>query len=149
MEREISMHAEVHDHVVGLLKWLLSPEVLSQIGLYFGVGASIIGFATRVFKKLWAKLEAKQNEEIEAIKNSITALAISFEEMRKTQELDFLRLQIITGIHSGRLSNNEILHMYDTYSQKGGNSYVSRIVNDYVDENNIKEEGKRNARKRD
>lgn len=142
------MHAEVHDHVVGLLKWLLSPEVLSQIGLYFGVGASIIGFATRVFKKLWSKLEAKQNEEIEAIKNSITALAISFEEMRKTQELDFLRLQIITGIHSGRLSNNEVLHMYDTYSQKGGNSYVSRIVNDYVDENNIKEEGKRNARKR-
>ena len=142
------MPAEVHDHIVGLLKWLLSPEVLSQIGLYFGVGASIIGFATRVFKKLWAKLEAKQNEEIESIKNSITALAISFEEMRKTQELDFLRLQIITGIHSGRLSNNEILHMYDTYSQKGGNSYVSRIVNDYVDENNIKEEGKRNARKR-
>lgn len=142
------MHAEVHDHVVGLLKWLLSPEVLSQIGLYFGVGASIIGFATRVFKKLWAKLEAKQNEEIEAIKNSITALTISFEEMRKTQELDFLRLQIITGIYSGRLSNNEVLHMYDTYSQKGGNSYVSRIVNDYVDENNIKEEGKRNARKR-
>lgn len=142
------MHAEVHDHVVGLLKWLLSSEVLSQIGLYFGVGASIIGFATRVFKKLWAKLEAKQNEEIKEIKNSITALAISFEEMRKTQELDFLRLQIITGIHSGRLSNNEILHMYDTYSQKGGNSYVSRIVNNYVDENNIKEEGKRNARKR-
>ena len=101
-----------------------------------------------MFKKLWAKLEAKQNEEIEAIKNSITALAISFEEMRKTQELDFLRLQIITGIHSGRLSNNEVLRMYDTYSQKGGNSYVSRIVNDYVDENNIKEEGKRNARKR-
>ena len=142
------MHAEVHDHIVGILKWLLSPEVLSQIGLYFGVGASIIGFATRVFNRLWTKLEAKQNEEIEAIKNSITALAISFEEMRKTQELDFLRLQIITGIHSGRLSNNEILHMYDTYSQKGGNSYVSRIVNDYVDENNIKEEGKRNARKR-
>lgn len=142
------MHAEVHDHIVGLLKWLLSPEVLSQIGLYFGVGASIIGFATRVFKKLWAKLEAKQNEEIEGIKKSITALAISLEEMRKTQERDFLRLQIVTGIHSGRLSNNEILTLYDAYTQNGGNSYISRIVNDYVDENNIKEEGKRNARKR-
>lgn len=148
MERERSMHAEVHDHFVGLLKWLLSPEVLSQIGLYFGIGASIIGFATRVFKKLWTKLEEKQNQEIEAIKNSITALAISFEEMRKTQDRDFLRLQIVTGIHSGRLSNNEILTLYDEYSQKGGNSYVSRIVNDYVDENNIKEEGKRNDRKR-
>lgn len=142
------MRPEVQDHLSGLLKWLLSPEVLSQIGLYFGIGASIIGFATRVFKKLWAKLEEKQNQEIEAIKNSITALAISFEEMRKTQEMDFLRLQIITGIHSGRLSNNEILMMYDSYSKKGGNSYVSRIVNDYVDENNIKEEGKRNVRKR-
>lgn len=142
------MHAEVQDHFTGLLKWLLSPEVLSQIGLYFGIGASIIGFSTRAFKKLWAKLEEKQNQEIDGIKNSIRALTISIEEMRKTQELDFLRLQIITGIHSGRLSNNEILMMYDTYSQKGGNSYVSRIVNDYVDENNIKEEGKRNVRKR-
>lgn len=142
------MHSEVQEHFTGLLKWLLSPEVLSQIGLYFGIGASIIGFATRAFKKLWVKLEEKQNQEIEGIKNSIRALTISVEEMRKTQELDFLRLQIITGIHSGRLSNNEILMMYDAYSKKGGNSYVSRIVNDYVDENNIKEEGKRNARKR-
>ena len=148
MESERSMSYEVQDHFTGLLKWLLSPEVLSQIGLYFGIGASIIGFATRVFKRLWTRLEAKQNEEIETIKNSIAALAISFEEMRKTQELDFLRLQIITGIYSGRLSNNEILTMYDSYSNKGGNSYVSRIVNDYVDENNIKEEGKRNVRKR-
>lgn len=142
------MHSEVQEHFTGLLKWLLSPEVLSQIGLYFGIGASIIGFATRAFKKLWAKLEEKQNQEIEGIKNSIRALTISVEEMRKTQELDFLRLQIITGVHSGRLSNNEILMMYDSYSKKGGNSYVRRIVNDYVDENNIKEEGKRNARKR-
>lgn len=142
------MHTEVHDHFVGLLKWLLSPEVLSQIGLYVGIGASIVGFSTRVFKKLWNKLEEKQNQEIEGIKNSIEALAISMEEMIKTQERDFLRLQIITGIHSGRLSNNEVLTLYDQYVQNGGNSYVSRVVNDYVEEEKSREEVKRNVRKR-
>ena len=142
------MHTEVHDHFVGLLKWLLSPEVLSQIGLYVGIGASIVGFSTRVFKKLWNKLEEKQNQEIVGIKNSIEELSISMEEMRKTQERDFLRLQIITGIHSGRLSNNEVLTLYDQYVQNGGNSYVSRVVNDYVEEEKSREEVKRNVRKR-
>ena len=70
------------------------------------------------------------------------------EEMRKTQERDFLRLQIITGIHSGRLSNNEVLTLYDQYVQNGGNSYVSRVVNDYVEEEKSREEVKRNVRKR-
>ena len=134
------MNSDVQNHVQGLLKWLLSPEVLSQIGLYIGIGGSIIGFGTKVFRNLWEKLEAKQNEEIEGIKNSINALTISFQEMQKTQERDFLRLQIITGIQSQRLSISEVLALYDSYAQKGHNSYVSRIVQDYIDETKHKEE---------
>lgn len=142
------MPSEVHGHFVGLLKWLLSPEVLSQIGLYIGIGASIVGFGARVFKRLWSKLEEKQNQEIDSIKKSIEGLAVSITEMQKTQERDFLRLQIVTGIHSGRLSSNEVLTLYDRYVQNGGNSYISRVVNDYVEEEKSKEEVKRNVRKR-
>lgn len=128
------MNSEIQEHIKALLMWLISPEVLSQIGVYIGVGASIYGVGIKAFKKLWVGLESKQNEEIDGIKNSINALTISFQELHRNQERDFLRLQIITGIHSGRLSEQEILYLYDQYTQKGYNSYVSRIVNDYIDE---------------
>lgn len=128
------MNSEMQEHIKALLMWLISPEVLSQIGVYIGVGASIYGVGIKAFKKLWVGLESKQNEEIDGIKNSINALTVSFQELHRNQERDFLRLQIITGIHSGRLSEQEILYLYDQYTQKGYNSYVSRIVNDYIDE---------------
>lgn len=128
------MPNDVYMHLKALLMWLISPEVLSQIGVYIGVGASIIGFGVKVFKKLWTNLEKKQNEEIEGIKNSLNALTTSFQEMQRNQERDFLRLQIVTGIQSGRLSKNEVLTLYGEYVEKGYNSYVTRIVNDYVEE---------------
>lgn len=133
------MSPENMEHVKALVRWLLSPEVLSQIGVYFGVGASIVGFGSRVFKRLWQNLEKKQNEEIESIKNSMRALTLSFQEMQQTQSRDFLRLQIITGIQSGRLSVSEVLSLYDTYFQNGGNSYITRLVNDYIEEQRQKE----------
>lgn len=133
------MSPENMEHVKALVHWLLSPEVLSQIGVYFGVGASIVGFGAKVFKRLWQNLEKKQNEEIESIKNSMRALTLSFQEMQQTQSRDFLRLQIITGIQSGRLSVSEVLSLYDTYIQNGGNSYITRLVNDYIEEQRQKE----------
>lgn len=133
------MSSEVSEHLKALLYWLLSPEVLSQIGVYIGVGASIVGFGAKVFTRLWNKLEKKQNEEIDGIKNAISALTLSFQEMQQTQERDFLRLQIITGIQSERLSIAEVLSLYDVYTQKGGNSYITRVVNDYIEEKRHKE----------
>lgn len=133
------MSSEVSEHLKALLYWLLSPEVLSQIGVYIGVGASIVGFGAKVFTRLWTKLEKKQNEEIDGIKNAISALTLSFQEMQQTQERDFLRLQIVTGIQSERLSIAEVLALYDSYTQKGGNSYITRVVNDYIEEKRHKE----------
>ena len=133
------MSPENMEHVKALIHWLLSPEVLSQIGVYFGVGASTVGFGAKVFKRLWQNLEKKQNEEIESIKNSMKALTLSFQEMQQTQSRDFLRLQIITGIQSGRLSVSEVLSLYDSYIQQGGNSYITRMVNDYIEEQRQKE----------
>lgn len=133
------MSQEMVEHVRALVHWFFSPEVLSQIGVYIGVGASTVGFGSRAFKRLWHNLEKKQNEEIAGIKNSIHALTLSFQEMQQTQERDFLRLQIVTGIQSQRLSVSEILALYDSYVNKGGNSYITRLVNDYIEEQKSKE----------
>lgn len=136
------MSQEIAEHFQALIHWFFSPEVLSQIGVYIGVGASIVGFGSRVFKRLWNNLEKKQNEEIAGIKNSLHALTVSFQEMQQTQERDFLRLQIVTGIQSQRLSVSEILSLYDSYVNKGGNTYITRLVNDYIEEQKNKENTK-------
>ena len=136
------MSQEIAEHVQALIHWFFSPEVLSQIGVYIGVGASIVGFGSRVFKRLWHNLEKKQNEEIAGIKNSVHALTVSFQEMQQTQERDLLRLQIVTRIQSQRLSVSEILSLYDSYVNKGGNSYITRLVNDYIEEQRSKENTK-------
>lgn len=136
------MSQEIAEHFQALIHWFFSPEVLSQIGVYISVGASIVGFGSRVFKRLWHNLEKKQNEEIAGIKNSLHALTVSFQEMQQTQERDFLRLQIVTGIQSQRLSVSEILSLYDSYVNNGGNSYITRLVNDYIKEQKNKENTK-------
>ena len=90
-----------------------------------------IGFAGRW---AWKKLEAKQNEDLVNMKSDIKDLSDNVDNSMMTIQRDMLRLQIITGINSGRLSVGEVTMLYDIYKAKGGNSYISRVVNDYLEE---------------
>ena len=83
---------------------------------------------------VWKKLEAKQNEDLDNMKTDIKDLSDNVNDSMMTIQRDILRLQIITGINSGRLSMGEVTMLYDQYKDKGGNSYISRIVNDYLEE---------------
>lgn len=82
----------------------------------------------------WKKLEAKQNEDLVNMKSDIKDLSDNVDNSMMTIQRDMLRLQIITGINSGRLSGGEVTMLYDIYKAKGGNSYISRVVNDYLEE---------------
>lgn len=82
----------------------------------------------------WKKLEAKQNEDLVNMKSDIKDLSDNVNHSMMTIQRDMLRLQIITGINSGRLSVGEVTMLYDIYKAKGGNSYISRVVNDYLEE---------------
>ena len=115
------------EHAFNLLKWLLNPITISTLSVY---GTSI-GFAGRW---AWKKLEAKQNEDLANMKSDIKDLSNNVNDSMLMIQLDMLRLQIITGINSGRLSAGEVTALYDQYKDKGGNSYISRIVNDYLEE---------------
>ena len=90
-----------------------------------------IGFVGRW---TWKKLEAKQNEDLVNMKSDIKDLSDNVDNSMMTIQRDMLRLQIITGINSGRLSVGEVTMLYDIYKAKGGNSYISRVVNDYLEE---------------
>jgi len=110
-----------------LFEWFLNPVTISTLSVY----ATSIGVAGRW---AWKKLEAKQNEDLANMKSDIKDLSNNMNDSMLMIQRDMLRLQIITGINSGRLSVCEVTVLYDQYKDNGGNSYITRIVNDYLEE---------------
>ena len=115
------------EHAFNLFKWLFDPVTISSLSIYM----TTIGFVGRW---AWKKLESKQNEDLVNMKSDIKDLSDNVNDSIMTIQRDMLRLQIITGINSGRLSIGEVTMLYDIYKAKGGNSYISRVVNDYLEE---------------
>ena len=115
------------EQVFNLFKWLLNPVTISSLSIYM----TTIGFVGRW---AWKKLEAKQNEDLVNMKSDIKDLSDNVNDSMTNIQRDMLRLQIITGINSGRLSIGEVTMLYDTYKDKGGNSYITRVVDDYLEE---------------
>ena len=115
------------ENAFNLVKWLFDPVTISSLSIYM----TTIGFVGRW---AWKKLEAKQNEDLVNMKSDIKDLSDNVNHSMMTIQRDMLRLQIITGINSGRLSVGEVTMLYDIYKAKGGNSYISRVVNDYLEE---------------
>ena len=115
------------ENAFNLFKWLFDPVTISSLSIYM----TTIGFVGRW---AWKKFEAKQNEDLVNMKSDIKDLSDNVNHSMMTIQRDMLRLQIITGINSGRLSVGEVTMLYDIYKAKGGNSYISRVVNDYLEE---------------
>lgn len=115
------------EHAFNFFKWLINPSTISSLSVY----VTTIGFAGRW---AWKKLEAKQNEDLVNMKSDIKDLSDNINDSMMTIQRDMLRLQIITGINSGRLSIGEVTMLYDIYKAKGGNSYITRVVDDYLEE---------------
>ena len=115
------------EHAFNFFKWLFNPVTISTLSVY---GTTIV-FAGRW---AWKKLETKQNEDLANMKSDIKDLSNNVNDSMITIQRDMLRLQIITGINSGRLSPGEVTMLYDQYKDKGGNSYVTRVVDDYLEE---------------
>ena len=115
------------EHAFNFFKWMFNPATISSLSVY----VTTIGFAGRW---AWKKLEAKQNEDLVNMKTDIKELSDNVNDSMMTIQRDMLRLQIITGINSGRLSVGEVTMLYDKYKDNGGNSYITRIVNDYLEE---------------
>lgn len=79
-------------------------------------------------------MSAKQDSDLANMKSDIKDLSDNVNDSMQLIQRDMLRLQIITGINSGRLSPGEVTMLYDQYKDKGGNSYISRVVDDYLEE---------------
>ena len=116
---------------------LLSPTTL-------GIVISVGGIGYKLFKSIGTKMENGRKKTIDNITNQLT-------EMQKTHDIDhadlqkeILRLQLLEGMDSKRLSVSEVRYFYDKYKKAGGNSFVSEAVKNYIKDLEEKE----NERKR-
>ena len=104
---------------------ILRPENVATIALVWG-------FLYKGVKLMNKKLDANQDATIEAINTKLSTLEKNQKESIETLQKDVLRLQILDGIDSKRLSASEVLFFFDRYKALGGNSFVDERVKQYV-----------------
>ena len=104
---------------------LLRPENVATLTL---VG----GLLYKGVKLINKKLDANQDATLSALSLKLDALEVSHKDSMDTLQKDVLRLQILDGIDSKRLSESEILYFFDRYKALGGNSFVEDRVKKYV-----------------
>lgn len=94
--------------------------------------ALVWGLLYKGVKLVNKKLDANQDVTIEAINTKLSTLEKNQKESIETLQKDVLRLQILDGIDSNRLSTSEVLFFFDRYKALGGNSFVDERVKQYV-----------------
>ena len=104
---------------------ILRPENVATIALVWGL-------LYKGVKLMNKKLDANQDATIEAINTKLSTLEKNQKESIETLQKDVLRLQILDGIDSKRLSSSEVLFFFDRYKALGGNSFVDARVKQYV-----------------
>ena len=104
---------------------ILRPENVATIALVWGL-------LYKGVKLVNKKLDANQEATIEAINTKLNTLEKNQKESIETLQKDVLRLQILDGIDSNRLSTSEVLFFFDRYKALGGNSFVDERVKQYV-----------------
>ena len=104
---------------------ILRPENVATITLVWGL-------LYKGVKLMNKKLDAHQDATIAAINTKLDTLEKNQKDSIETLQKDVLRLQILDGIDSNRLSTSEVLFFFDRYKALGGNSFVDERVKQYV-----------------
>ena len=104
---------------------ILRPENVATIALVWGL-------LYKGVKLVNKKLDVTQDATIEAINTKLSMLEKNQKESIEALQKDVLRLQILYGIDSNRLSVSEVLFFFDRYKALGGNSFVEERVKQYV-----------------
>lgn len=93
----------------------------------------------RFFKVVQRNVKEQSKEDLKPLEHKLDKALESIEEVKvenrkstmDTQK-EILRLQILEGIDSHRLSESEVRFFYDKYHKAGGNSFVTAKVKQYL-----------------
>lgn len=107
------------------LQALFTPTNLTMV-------ITISGILYKFLKKVNDNMESNQNKVIDEINIRLNELEEKTKESHDDINREILRLQILEGIESERLSRSELLYFFDKYKKLGGNSFVEDIANEYL-----------------
>ena len=107
------------------ISMLMRPENVATLTI---VG----GLLYKGVKLINKKLDATHDATLSALSLKLDKLESAHKESMETLQKDVLRLQILAGIDSNRLSVSEVLFFFDRYKELGGNSFVEDRVEKYV-----------------
>lgn len=107
------------------ISMLLRPENVATLTI---VG----GLLYKGVKLINKKLDTTHDATLSALSLKLDKLESAHKESMETLQKDVLRLQILAGIDSNRLSVSEVLFFFDRYKELGGNSFVEDRVEKYV-----------------
>lgn len=107
------------------ISMLLRPENVATLTI---VG----GLLYKGVKLINKKLDSTRDATLSALSLKLDKLESAHKESMETLQKDVLRLQILAGIDSNRLSVSEVLFFFDRYKELGGNSFVEDRVEKYV-----------------
>lgn len=105
----------------------------------FAIVTSLVAMMWRFYKLMKQNMKEDYRKNIRPLENKIDKALEAIEDVksanlkstRDTQK-EILRLQILEGIDSHRLSDSEVRYFYDKYHSVGGNSFVTEKVKQYL-----------------
>lgn len=133
-----------HDFAI-FLSHLFNPAT-------FGLVVSLGTLGWHLYKRIQKTVHENYHNSIQPLESKIDTLSKAIEDLRKDDKIEWdahlvltrdvqkevLRLQILEGIDTRRLSESEVQYFYDKYKRFGGNSFITAKVHQYLQE--LKEE---------
>lgn len=135
-------HPTIIQPAIDFINMMLTPGNLALLIL-------IGNITKRIFDKLSAIANQQQDEHIKEIDKKIDDILEKVDKLTEQQakdqcenKLNDYRLEIVLGIFTGKMTESEILAVYGKYKDKGGNSYMDRVIDTYITEQRKKERKK-------
>lgn len=106
---------------------LFSPETLTTV---IAVGTIMY----QIIKKLQCDQKRAAQKDRDALNKRLKSIEVDAKNGRDDLMKEVLRLQLLEGMDTKRLSSSEVHYFYDKYRAAGGNSFVSSLVNEYLND---------------
>lgn len=139
---DMDSHPAIIQPAIDFINMMLTPGNLALLIL-------IGNITKRIFDKLSAIANQQQDEHIKEIDKKIDDILEKVDKLTEQQakdqcenKLNDYRLEIVLGIFTGKMTEPEILAVYGKYKDKGGNSYMDRVIDTYIAEQRRKERKK-------
>ena len=110
------------DYTIGNI---LTPEVIAILG-------SIIGTLWHMLKQIEKRVDNEHKELFKSLNERMDKEEKLSKKRYRDTTKEIVRLQILEGIESRRLSVSEVQYFYEKYSKLGGNSFVTKKVQEYI-----------------